>query len=318
MLISGPAGAVRALTFHLLGEERTLDDADGEAIVQHYATQFASLPASVPRRDAITRFVGFQRRIDDRRTAHFLGIEVPDACDPGAGRSCWTLGPDTRRLRSQAGTAAQPIRWLWRSEPRVDNARTIGEFATEDGQPTWISANSYFRPDGVGAADDGVQLVEPDPSWPARYAEFADELRGVLGPSLALRIEHYGSTAIPGIPAKPIIDILVGVPSFEAAKAEAMPVFNTLEWDYWWHDAHMLFVHRDGLMGARIHHVHLAPRGHRLWEGLAFRDHLRAHPDAARAYAALKRELAAAHGRDRERYTMAKTDFVARILAQSR
>lgn len=304
----------------LIGKAAVLADDEAEANLAFYGDAFARLPRETSGLADVTRFVGYQSRVDARHALHFLGVEAERLDDLAVGWTAWRLGDRSRVVWSTGHDApvVEPIRWLWHSEPKTEGARAIGEFVTESGRTTWISANTYFRPDGAGAADDSVRLVEPDPEWPARYAEFADWLRGALGPTQALRIEHYGSTAIPGIPAKPIIDVLVEVPSFAAAKAEAMPVFNTLEWDYWWHDAHMLFVRRDGLMGARTHHVHLAPRGHRLWEGLAFRDHLRTHPDAATDYARLKRELAAAHGRDRERYTLAKTDFVSRVLAQTR
>ncbi len=311
---------MRPIDVLLIGKAAVLAIDDEEASLSFYGDAFARLPRETQALADVTRFVGYQSRVDAGHALHFLGVEAErlDALAPGW--TAWRLSDQRRVVWSEGigGPVVEPIRWLWRSEPEAAGARAIGEFAPEGGRPVWVSANTYFRPDGAGAADDSVRLVEPDPEWPARYAEFADWLRVELGPALALRVEHYGSTAIPGIPAKPILDVLVEVPSFETAKAEAMPVFNTLEWDYWWHDAHMLFVRRDGLMGARTHHVHLAPRGHRLWEGLAFRDHLRAHADDARAYAALKRELAAAHGRDRERYTIAKTDFVRRILTPGR
>jgi len=70
-------------------------------------------------------------------------------------------------------------------------------------------------------------------------------------------------------------------------------------------------------MGIRTHHVHMAPRGHTLWEGISFRDYLRRHPGEAARYAALKRDLAARHAHDRERYTQAKTQFVREVMAKT-
>ncbi len=307
-----------SVTLQWVGAARILAQPDDEEALGFYGGLFGRLPSAVPHLGEVTRFVGYQSRAADGRTTHMLGVEVERIADLPEGLSGWALGPEvcTHWPGAGADPIVEPLRWLWRAAPAVSAGGLVGEFVLGDGRPFWLSANAYFRPDGRGAVDASVHLVESDPAWPQQYAEFAGWLIEALGPDLALRVEHYGSTAIPGIPAKPVIDVLVEVPSFEAAKARAVPLFNAGEWDYWWHAGHMLFVRRAGLMGARTHHVHLAPRGHRLWEGLAFRDHLRGHPVDAQAYAALKRDLSVAHGRDRERYTQAKTDFVAAILAR--
>lgn len=301
----------------LAGRSATLADADGEGTLAYYAPLFRGLPRLVRPADALTRFVGFQCRVDDSHATHFLGVEVESLADLPGDVEGWELDQDVliRHANGRAG-AADAIEWLWHNSS--GSGHVVGEFRINGGPIQHLTANAYFRPDGEGAEDDSVQLFDPDPTWPEQYAEFAAWLRERLGPKLALRLEHYGSTAIPGIPAKPVIDVLVEVPTFAAAKREALPLFNAPEWDYWWHSEHMLFVRRTRLMGARTHHVHLAPAGHRLWEGLIFRDRLRSHPDEAQAYADLKRQLAVAHSEDRERYTQAKTNFVARILERSR
>ena len=138
-------------------------------------------------------------------------------------------------------------------------------------------------------------------------------LRNIVSPDIALRIEHYGSTAIPGIPAKPVIDILMEVPSFTEARRNLIPLFNKPECEYWWYDEHMVFIIRDRSTGLRTHHIHAAPKGHQVWQGLAFRDYLRTHPEDARRYATLKYKLAESHGNDREAYTDLKADFVNEI-----
>ena len=84
-----------------------------------------------------------------------------------------------------------------------------------------LSANSYSQ-QGI-IPDDDVHLVEYNPSLPDRFEEMADWLRNAISPNVVLRIEHYGSTAIPGIPAKPVIDILVEVPSFSEARRNLIP-----------------------------------------------------------------------------------------------
>ncbi|MBT6144809.1 MAG: GrpB family protein [Gemmatimonadetes bacterium] len=167
------------------------------------------------------------------------------------------------------------------------------------------------------ASSDEVELVDHDPSWSQQYAQMADWLRDQLGTDIALRVEHYGSTAIPGLPAKPVIDILVEIPSVTAAKPQVIPCFDDETWDYWWHAGHMVFVRREKLMGQRTHHIHMAPKGHPIWDGLAFRDHLRSHAEERDQYAELKRKLAVAYHHDRERYTQAKTDFVSAVTSRA-
>ena len=213
-----------------------------------------------------------------------------------------------------------PLSWDWldRSNPQYP----LGEFTanvppnwlsgTEDSEVRFIlSAHSYSQQGKV--PDDEVHLADYDPLWADRYEEMASRLRNTVSPGIALRIEHYGSTAIPGIPAKPVIDILMEVPSFSEARRNLIPLFNRLECEYWWYDEHMLFIVRDESTGVRTYHIHVAPEGHRVWEGVVFRDYLRTHPEDAQRYADLKRKLAESYGNDREAYTDLKTDFVNEI-----
>jgi GrpB-like predicted nucleotidyltransferase (UPF0157 family) len=107
------------------------------------------------------------------------------------------------------------------------------------------------------------------------------------------------------------------VPSFDKARRILIPLFNKPECEYWWYDGHMLFIVRNESTGVRTHHIHAAPKGHRVWEGLAFRDYLRTHPEDARRYATLKRKLAGSYGNDREAYTGMKADFVREIILKA-
>ena len=177
-------------------------------------------------------------------------------------------------------------------------------------------ANAYIDTNRERPRDE-VALVDYDPEWPEQYRRMADWLQQCLGSELALRIEHYGSTAIPGMSAKPIVDILVEVPSFRAAKERVLPLLNEESWEYWWYSDHMIFIKRSGLAGVRTHHVHLAPRQHVIWQGIAFRDYLRAHPEYALRYEDLKRQLARSCSSDREAYTAAKTEFVKEVTARA-
>ena len=212
--------------------------------------------------------------------------------------------------------------WLDRSSPDYP----LGEF-TARVSPDWLSgtggpevrfilsANSYSQQGNV--PDDDVHLVDYDPSWADRFEKMAGWLRNNVSPDIALRIEHYGSTAIPGIPAKPVIDILVEVPSFAEARRILIPVFNKPECEYWWYDEHMVFIVRDESTGVRTHHIHVAPKDHQVWQGLFFRDYLRTHSENAQRYATLKNKLAESHGNDREAYTELKADFVNEITFQA-
>ncbi|MHB9130872.1 MAG: GrpB family protein [Armatimonadota bacterium] len=248
----------------------------------------------------------------------FVGVEVERIAEIPQGLVAWELSGDSWRVSGEMEWQV-PLTWQWRT--KSGTGRWSGEFTapcpTDWGGGTCefqVTANSYFK--RGESCDDEILLVDPDPTWPQQYEEFAACLREALGSDVALRIEHYGSTAIPGIPAKPVIDVLVEVPSFDMARQHVLPLLNREEWEYWWYCDHMVFIKRQVLMGRRTHHLHLAPAGHRLWEGIAFRDYLRAHPAEAARYAVLKRELAINHRENREGYTVAKTAFVQEITAK--
>jgi GrpB-like predicted nucleotidyltransferase (UPF0157 family) len=167
---------------------------------------------------------------------------------------------------------------------------------------------------------DVIELVAYDPSWPQRFASEAGALRVALPADLGVAIEHFGSTAIPGMAAKPIIDIMLVVADRGRWNELIEPV-QSLAYVYWAENPaphHMFFVKGMPPFGTRrTHHVHV----HRPDEAralIAFRDHLIAHPDDAARYAALKRELAEKFRTDRDAYTRAKAEFVAEVLRSTR
>lgn len=170
---------------------------------------------------------------------------------------------------------------------------------------------------------DPIFLVEYDPAWPARFQACKKRLLSWLPPGLALRVEHYGSTSVPGLAAKPVIDMLVEVVSAEEAWRTAKPLLMAKGCDGFWCNESgdgddkppfkAFFIGRDR-EGNRVCHIHMVPRESRLWEGLTFRDILRANPATARAYEDLKRSLARDFPNDREAYTHGKTAFVRRVL----
>lgn len=167
---------------------------------------------------------------------------------------------------------------------------------------------------------DEVRLHEPDPSWPQKFAAEAQAIRQWLPGGMILALDHIGSTAIPGMPAKPVIDILLTVPDLAAARRDIVPILTAHDYRFWAENPRQdrLFLVK-GLpprAAARTHHIHVTQSDGEARQKLAFRDHLRAHPGDAARYAALKRELAQTHQADREAYTDAKAGFVAEILAR--
>lgn len=163
-----------------------------------------------------------------------------------------------------------------------------------------------------------AELVPYDPNWPALFETEAVRLRAALG-SLALRIDHHGSTAVPGLAAKPVIDIQVSVARLNPLARYAMPL-ETLGYVHVPHpdDACCPFFHRPS-QWPHTHHVHVVQAGGgEERRTLAFRDYLRQHDDAAQEYAQLKRQLMATlNPRDdqaREAYAVGKTAFVERII----
>ena len=177
------------------------------------------------------------------------------------------------------------------------------------------------------ALHERVEIVPYDPAWPARFEEEAARLRVLLPAELTGRIEHFGSTAVPRLAAKPIIDMLVEVGSMEAVAQRIAPILKREGYEYFWRDRdrepglrgidYAWFIRRDAA-GRRTHHIHCLESGSSEWERLLFRDYLRAHPDAAREYGELKRRIAAEHPDDRVAYAKAKTDFIAAAMRAAR
>lgn len=160
-----------------------------------------------------------------------------------------------------------------------------------------------------------VKVLPYDACWPQRFEAEREILHGAIGVYTVGTIEHVGSTAVPGLAAKPVIDIMVGVESL----AESLPAIPALERLGYCH-----FPYRTEVMHwlckpsprLRTHHLHLVPFGSPFWiERVAFRDYLHEHADAREEYSRLKRRLAERYRFDREAYTAAKEPFIRRVLA---
>ncbi len=164
-----------------------------------------------------------------------------------------------------------------------------------------------------------IKIVPYDNAWPSLFEAEAASIREAMR-GLAVRIEHVGSTSVPGLAAKPVIDIQVSVATLETLGIYSEPL------------AHLGYSHiplgpfdlvyQKPAEWPSTHHVHLCAVGaEQERQHLAFRDYLRSHPAVAVEYMELKRSLAAAHDdatlESRERYSLSKTQFVTSVLQRA-
>lgn len=162
-----------------------------------------------------------------------------------------------------------------------------------------------------------VEIVKYDPAWPIRFEEERKNLQRVLSPWLAGPIEHIGSTAVPGLAAKPVIDIMAGVETLERSR-ETIKAAATLGYCYFPYQATVRHWFCKPSDAFRTHHLHLVPVNAPQWaRPIAFRNYLRAHGDVAAEYERLKRALAEEFRLDRERYTESKRPFIEAITEEA-
>jgi GrpB-like predicted nucleotidyltransferase (UPF0157 family) len=161
-------------------------------------------------------------------------------------------------------------------------------------------------------------VVRYDPEWPRRFEAERALLEAVLAPWLSGGVHHVGSTAVPGLAAKPIIDMVAGVVDLAEARAAFEPL-REVGYRHAEHrpEAHSLHKPAAGEWWEKTHHLHLTEPGSDLWrERLAFRDALRVDPSLADEYADWKMRHAAAPGEPKP-YNGDKRPFVARVLADA-
>lgn len=167
---------------------------------------------------------------------------------------------------------------------------------------------------------DKISVVAYDPRWAEMFRREKAHLQECLPEALIGRIEHFGSTAVPGLAAKPIIDMLVEVRSLDAVREAAPPILEAQGYEYLWRPTwgddtppfYAWFIKRDA-EGKRTHHIHMVEADFEHWERLLFRDYLIEHPEVAQAYGELKVRLSGEFPNDRVKYTKAKTDFIERV-----
>ncbi len=230
-----------------------------------------------------------------------------------------TCDPDEheRRIRARSARSADPdlvqreiARGHELSEIQNRNAALgdLGYAIDTTGRSVAEVADTIWR-----NITEEVALVSYDPNWPRLFEQEKQLIQAALG-DLALDIQHIGSTAVPGLDAKPVIDILITVRQLSDATACIAPL-SALGYTF---NDHPQNIHRRFFRKGRprTHHVHIIAADHpETREHLAFRDALRAHTDWRDQYAALKHDLAARFKHDRARYSDSKTEFVKRVLA---
>lgn len=165
-----------------------------------------------------------------------------------------------------------------------------------------------------------IEVLPYDPSWPGLFAVEEQRLRSLLSPDLLIRIDHIGSTAVPGCHAKPVIDIQVEVKDLERARREVVPLLQAHGYEFIWRPSigemapfYAWFIKRDAA-GRRTHHVHMVEPDTASEGRIIFRDRLRASPVLIRRYEALKQDLLDRFADDRAAYTQGKTAFIQEVI----
>lgn len=168
---------------------------------------------------------------------------------------------------------------------------------------------------------DDIVIAPYDPRWPQLFETAVASVAAALNQIQVIRIDHIGSTAVPGLAAKPIIDLLVMVQSLAEARQGAIAPLQSLGYAYWADNPNperLFFVKGLPPNGPRTHHVHITESAAVVQRHLLFRDYLRTHPEEARCYAQLKSCLAQQFACDREAYTSGKAAYIQTVVEQAK
>jgi len=168
---------------------------------------------------------------------------------------------------------------------------------------------------GIDKKDDEAEILlsEYNPEWPLKFQQEKDFLMSIIGQYLIGSIEHVGSAAMPGLTAKPVIDIMFGVKSLEDSKS-AIELLVKNGYCYFPYKPNMMHWFCKPSSIFRTHHLHLIPHESNLWkERIKFCDILQADAKVASKYVELKKELAIHYKKDRETYTESKTNFIQNV-----
>jgi GrpB-like predicted nucleotidyltransferase (UPF0157 family) len=170
----------------------------------------------------------------------------------------------------------------------------------------------------VSVRHDAIRIVPYDSDWPALFGREREPLERALGPALVRRVEHMGSTAVPGLEAKPIIDMLAVVQDIDGVDLSAVAACGWLLAPEPGDEQERRLSLCKPALEKRTHHLHIVEKRFDAWQDwILFRDYLRHHPDTALRYAELKRQLAGAGAgdpNDRAAYRDGKSVFVEAVL----
>ena len=243
--------------------------------------------------------------MDDRLRGHLERLELSDFGDPLA---VWLA------LHADLGERATLIhRYELEAASRGVG---VGDLTIEDRRgmrsevlPVLLPG---FREQAGVTQPDPIIVVDYDPVWPERFGQIRSRLASALeGPDVV--IEHMGSTAVPGLASKPVIDIMVAVPDVEQESSYVAAIEQCGVSLRSSDEGHRYFRPLEPLpRTVQVHVVDAGSEWHR--RHMLFRDYLRAHPDVATAYGDLKKRLAATYRNDRLAYNAAKTDFILDIM----
>lgn len=167
-----------------------------------------------------------------------------------------------------------------------------------------------------------IELTDYDPQWKTIFEEEKQRLVLNIGDKIILRVEHFGSTAIPQIKSKPYIDIMVEIPQELLFEENVIKQFEDLGYTYFkvpqreQIDAYMSFGKGYNLKGEKeqIYHLHMCPKENIMWEQIEFRDYLKANFERARQYEEVKMQLASQFKNDRGAYVLGKSNFINETL----
>ncbi|MHA2431200.1 MAG: GrpB family protein [Promethearchaeota archaeon] len=161
-----------------------------------------------------------------------------------------------------------------------------------------------------------IRIVPADSQWKILFKKEKKYLERILPKELICRIEHFGSTAIPNLSAKPIIDMLVEVTNLDECRKRIVPILVSKGYEYLWRPFignqppfYAWFIKRDN-EGNRTHHIHMVESHFSLWDALLFRDYLIHFPKEAKKYEDLKFFLVNKYQNNRIKYTSAKTNYI--------
>ena len=163
-----------------------------------------------------------------------------------------------------------------------------------------------------------IELSSYDPKWPIAFEKEKNTLQEIAEDWLSGSIEHVGSTAVPGLAAKPVIDIMFGVKSLQESRS-AIDVLVDYGYVFYPYKKDVMHWYCKPSDEYRTHHLHLIPYQSPLWkERIVFRDLLRSDQNVSREYEELKKELAEKYRFDRESYTIEKWPFIKKVLEREK